>query len=76
MGKISWRRPNIPEYEGRSENNFTWRINVLLNPQVGCDYIRGTGRKAAKQSYGGHTFMENCLLDAPAKWLVTHDTDL
>lgn len=76
MEKISCRRPTIPEYEGRSENNFTRRISLLRKPQAGCDYIRENGRKAAKQSYGGHTIMENCLLDALAKGLVTQDTDL
>lgn len=76
MEKISCRRPNIPKYEGRSENNFTWHINLLLKPQAGCDYIRGISRKAAKQSYVGHKSMENRLLDAPAKGLVTQDTDL
>jgi hypothetical protein len=75
MENISYRRPNIPKHESRSENNFMWRIILLLQPYNGCDYIRGIGRKTAKQSYGGHEFMENRLLDAPAKGLVTQDTD-
>jgi len=37
--------------------------------------LQGIGRKAAKKSYGGHTFMENRLLDAPAKGKVTQGTD-